>query len=33
MFLAGKTGTVYDNGNDNNTVFHETLHLLRLSDR
>ena len=33
MFLAGKTGTVFDSGKDNNTVFHETLHLLGLSDR
>ncbi|BFM45284.1 DUF6443 domain-containing protein [Flavobacterium sp. CFS9] len=33
MFLTGKTGTVFDGGKDNNTVFHETLHLLGLSDR
>lgn len=33
MFLAGKTGTVFDSGKDNNSVFHESLHLLGLSDR
>jgi len=33
MFLFGKTGTVFDSGKDNNAVFHETLHLLGLSDR
>jgi hypothetical protein len=31
--LAGKTGTIFDKGKDNNTVFHESLHLLGLSDR
>lgn len=32
-FLTGKTGTIYGNGQDNNTVFHETMHLLGLVDR
>ncbi|BDB55421.1 hypothetical protein GENT5_17260 [Flavobacterium ammoniigenes] len=32
-FLAGKTGTIYDSGTNNNTVFHESMHLLGLSDR
>ena len=32
-FLAGKTGTIYDSGSNNNTVFHESMHLLGLSDR
>ena len=32
-FLAGKTGTIYGSGQDNNTVFHESMHLLGLVDR
>ncbi len=31
--LAGKTGTIYGSGTNNNTVFHESMHLLGLSDR
>ena len=31
--LAGKTGTIYGSGSNNNTVFHESMHLLGLSDR
>lgn len=31
--LAGNTGVIFGNGSDNNTIFHESLHLLGLSDR
>jgi RHS repeat-associated protein len=31
--LTGNTGVIFGNGSDKNTIFHESLHLLGLSDR
>jgi RHS repeat-associated protein len=31
--LAGNTGTIYNSGKNNNTIFHESLHFMGLSDR